>query len=147
MLSGFRCFFTLFKHFVACLFLNIQFFPEVRPYRLDETDRSTLSGGLKQKSQNVVFFLYFVRYLHKVYSLSFFSRFFVKSAPRAQGPRAQAQALWPQGPKASPGPGPQEGDGDDGGSGGRISWPPPAPHPITPRDEISRSGKPLTPTM
>ena len=39
-----------------------------------------------------------------------------------------------------------DGDGDDGG-GGRISWPPPAPFPITPRDSISRSGIPLTPTI
>ena len=40
-----------------------------------------------------------------------------------------------------------EGDDDgDGGDGdGRISWPPPAPFPITPRDPISRSGIPLTP--
>ena len=40
--------------------------------------------------------------------------------------------------------------GDDdggGGDGGRISWLPPAPFPITPRDSISRSGIPLTPTI
>ena len=38
-----------------------------------------------------------------------------------------------------------EDDGDDdggGGDGGRISLPPPAPFPITPRDSISRSGIP-----
>ena len=38
-------------------------------------------------------------------------------------------------------------DDDDGGGDGRISWPPPAPFPITPRDSISRSGISLTPTM
>ena len=36
-------------------------------------------------------------------------------------------------------------DDDGGGDGRRISWPPPAPFPITPRDSISRSGIPLTP--
>ena len=36
-------------------------------------------------------------------------------------------------------------DGGDGDDGGRISWPRPAPFPITPRDSISRSGIPLTP--
>ena len=38
------------------------------------------------------------------------------------------------------------GDGDgDGGDGGRISRRVPAPDPIAPRDEISRSGSKLTP--
>ena len=34
-----------------------------------------------------------------------------------------------------------DGDGGDGG-GGRISQPHPTPHPITPRDSITRSGTP-----
>ena len=38
-------------------------------------------------------------------------------------------------------------DDDDGGGDGRISSNLQPPLPIAPRDKISRSGKPLTPTI
>ena len=52
------------------------------------------------------------------------------------------------GPGPGPGPGPIPPDGDGGGDDddGRISSNLQAPLPIAPRDEISRSGKALTPT-
>ena len=72
--------------------------------------------------------------------------FFVRGDPMGQGPWAQ----WAR--PLRPGPGPMgQGPwartrahplGGDGGGDGRISQPHPTPHPITPRDSITRSGTP-----
>ena len=53
------------------------------------------------------------------------------------GPWAQ----WAHGPGPGRDPGPRaDGGGDDGGDGGRIFGQVQPPNPITPRDNISRSG-------